>query len=88
MALEQNLKRVTSATTKQNKDIASAVDDAARLRNQMKLLEAKVEKQRKSISQVEDERDRYLVEATDQARRVTTEYNILHNRFMAILKLK
>ena len=46
------------------------MDAAASLRNQIKVLETKVEKQRKSIAQVEEERDRYLVEATDQARRV------------------
>ena len=70
--MEYNLKRVTSATAKQNKDITIAVDAATSLRNQIKVLEAKVEKQRKSISQVEEERDRYLVEATDQAHRVNT----------------
>ena len=69
-ALEHNLKRVTASTAKQTKDITIAVDAAASLRNQIKVLETKVEKQRKSIAQVEEERDRYLVEATDQARRV------------------
>ena len=69
-ALEYNLKRVTSTTTKQNKDITAAVDTAAGLRNQIKMLETKIEKQRKSMAKIEEERDRYLVEATDQARRV------------------
>ena len=69
-ALEYNLKRVTASTAKQNKDITVAVDTAASLRNQIKMLEVKIQKQRKSMAQVEEERDRYLVEATDQARRV------------------
>ena len=69
-ALEYNLKRVTSTTAKQNKDITTAVDTAAGLRNQIKMLETKIEKQRKSMAKIEEERDRYLVEATDQARRV------------------
>ena len=34
------------------------------------MLETKIEKQRKSMAKIEEERDRYLVEATDQARRV------------------
>ena len=68
--MEYNLKRVTSTTTKQNKDITAAVDTAASLRNQIKMLETKIEKQRKSMAKIEEERDRYLVEATDQARRV------------------
>ena len=62
------------------------MDAAASLRNQIKVLETKVEKQRKSIAQVEEERDRYLVEATDQARRVkescgkiySTLYTVIH----------
>ena len=69
--MEYNLKRVTSTTTKQNKDITAAVDTAAGLRNQIKMLETKIEKQRKSMAKIEEERDRYLVEATDQARRVS-----------------
>jgi hypothetical protein len=34
------------------------------------MLETKIDKQRKSMAKIEEERDRYLVEATDQARRV------------------
>ena len=69
-SLEYNLKRVQSTITKQTKDISSAVDTSAGLRNQIKMLENKIEKQRKSMAKIEEERDRYLVEATDQARRV------------------
>ena len=70
-SLEYNLKRVQSTITKQTKDITSAVDTSAGLRNQIKMLETKIEKQRKSMAKIEEERDRYLVEATDQARRVS-----------------
>ena len=70
-ALEYNLKRVTSTTAKQTKDITAAIDTSASLRNQIKILETKIEKQRKSMAKIEEERDRYLVEATDQARRVS-----------------
>ena len=71
-SLEYNLKRVQSTITKQTKDITSAVDTSAGLRNQIKMLETKIEKQRKSMAKIEEERDRYLVEATDQARRAST----------------
>ena len=83
-SLEYNLKRVQSTISKQTKDITSAVDTSAGLRNQIKMLESKIEKQRKSMAKIEEERDRYLVEATDQARRVSKPRLIIlpHNSFI------
>ena len=79
--MEYNLKRVQSTITKQTKDISSAVDTSAGLRNQIKMLENKIEKQRKSMAKIEEERDRYLVEATDQARRVIIHFFACYETF-------
>ena len=81
-SLEYNLKRVQSTITKQTKDITSAVDTSAGLRNQIKMLETKIEKQRKSMAKIEEERDRYLVEATDQARRVIKDFILSYETFV------
>jgi chromosome segregation ATPase len=69
-SLEHNLKRSNGSYQRQQKGVQKALDNATALRNQIKTLEAKVEKQRKAISQTEEERDHYLHEATEQAKRV------------------
>jgi len=44
----------------------NASDEVILLRNANKTLEVKVEKQRKSLSHIEEERDHYLAEANEQ----------------------
>lgn len=68
--MEHSVKRGATAHQKQLKEIQKVATTCTGLRNQIKTLEAKVEKQRKVISQTEEERNHYLQEATQQAKRV------------------
>ena len=60
------MKRSNASSNKQQKEVQKALDSAQSLRNTIKNHEIKVEKQRKAISQIEEERDHYLHEATEQ----------------------
>ncbi len=64
--LEHNLRRSNTSSNKQQKEVQKALDTAVTLRNTIKNLENKLDKQRKAISQIEEERDHYLHEATEQ----------------------
>ena len=59
--------------------IQAVLDEALGLKNQIKILKASVDKQRKVISQVEEERDHYFNEATEQARKVESLLNEVRN---------
>ena len=54
-SLEHNLKRSNAALHRQQKEVQKAITSAKALRNQIKSLEMKVEKQRKALSQTEEE---------------------------------
>ena len=54
-SLEHNLKRSNNAHNRQQKEVQKAITGAKALRNQIKTLEIKVEKQRKALSQTEEE---------------------------------
>ena len=70
VVLEHIIKRNTATTQKQQREIQAVLDETLGLRNQIKALKSTVEKQRKVISQIEEERNHYVNEATDQARKV------------------
>ncbi len=55
--MEHNLKRSNAALHRQQKEVQKAITSAKALRNQIKSLEMKVEKQRKALSQTEEEVD-------------------------------
>ena len=69
-SLEHNLRRSSSSHQRSQKEVQKALNSAKALRNQIKALEVKVEKQRKAISQTEEERNHYLQEATEHAKKV------------------
>ena len=52
VALEHSIKRSTTLSQKQQKEIQTVIDESLALRNHIKTLKASVTKQRKSISQV------------------------------------
>ena len=54
-SLEHNLKRSSASHNRQQKEVQKAITGAKALRNQIKTLEIKVEKQRKALSQTEEE---------------------------------
>ena len=65
-SLEHHLKRSNNANQRSQKEVSKALNSAKTLRHQIKILEARVEKQRKVISQTEEERNHYLQESTEQ----------------------
>ena len=69
-SLEHNLRRSNASHHRSQKEVQKALNSAKILRNQIKGLEIKVEKQRKAISQTEEERNHYLHEATEHAKKV------------------
>lgn len=69
-SLEHNLRRSNGSHQRSQKEVQKALNSAKTLRNQIKTLEVKVEKQRKAISQTEEERNHYLQEATEHAKKV------------------
>ena len=60
------LKRSAATAQKNQREALNAADEVVLLRNANKTLEVKVEKQRKTISHIEEERDHYLAEANEQ----------------------
>ena len=69
-SLEHHLKRSNNSNQRSQKEVQKALNSAKTLRHQIKILEVRVEKQRKVISQTEEERNHYLQESTEQAKRV------------------
>ena len=65
-SLEHHLKRSNNSNQRSQKEVQKALNSAKTLRHQIKILEARVEKQRKVISQTEEERNHYLQESTEQ----------------------
>ena len=53
---------------KNHREASNAADEIILLRNANKAMEVKIEKQRKNISHIEEERDHYLAEANEQVR--------------------
>ncbi len=51
---------------KNHREATNAGEEIIMLRNANKTMEVKIEKQRKTISHIEEERDHYLAEANEQ----------------------